>query len=128
MCMAAIAIVEDHQDIAELLRILLHDPHNVETFSTGESFLKAFRPDAFDLVLLDMTLTDMEGTDVFLTIRKQDSRVPVVAVTARAHPGDKRKAMELGFCDYLVKPFSDLIELRETILRHIGRCDTSDAA
>jgi two-component system, OmpR family, response regulator len=126
--MATIAIVEDHEDIAELLKILLDGAHNVKTFHTGASFLQSLRTNTFELILLDMTLTDMEGEEVFLAIRAHDRHVPVVAVTARAHPGQRQKALDMGFCDYLIKPFSDLPELRESILRHLGRCDSNEAA
>jgi CheY-like chemotaxis protein len=70
-------------------------------------------------VLLDISLPEMDGTDVLRWIREQDGLrdVPVVALTAHAMAGDREKYLAIGFNDYLTKPILDESILLETIAR-----------
>ncbi len=72
-----------------------------------------------DLVLLDISLPEMDGTEVLRWIRDQEELkdVPVVALTAHAMAGDREKYLAKGFNDYVTKPIVDESILLETIAR-----------
>ena len=122
--MARIALIDDHEDTLELLRLVLQNRQNHEFVAYGapEEFLRQFRPCVFDLVLVDLHMPGCDGFETFRRIREKDQSVPVVAVTAQANPKEKDRALRAGFCDYFVKPILDLEEFRAKIYSHIGEC------
>jgi DNA-binding response OmpR family regulator len=122
--MARIAIIDDHEDTLELLRLVLqnHQNHEFVAYGASEEFLRQFRPRAFDLVLVDLHMPGCDGFETFWRIRERDDSVPVVAVTAQRNPKEKDRALRAGFCDYFVKPILDLEEFRAKIYSHIGKC------
>ncbi len=107
--MARILIVEDEQDLAGLLLYNLRaEGHSTEVASTGAaaiSRLKTFRP---ELVLLDLMLPDISGTEVARMIREtpDHKRTPIIMVTAKGQEADRVRGLEVGADDYVVKPFS----------------------
>jgi CheY-like chemotaxis protein len=122
--MARIAIIDDHEDTLELLRLILqnHQKHQFIPYRDPQEFLRQFRPCTFDLVLVDLHMPGCDGFEAFRRIRERDRSVPVVAVTAIASPSEKDRALRAGFCDYFVKPILDLEEFRSKIYSHIGEC------
>lgn len=109
-------VVEDEPDIAALVAYqLAHAGYGVRTASTGEQALRALDTDPPDLVILDLMLPQLSGTDVLRTIRSRGEtrRLPVVILTARDEEEDKVEGFELGADDYIAKPFSP----RELVLR-----------
>jgi two-component system phosphate regulon response regulator PhoB len=114
--MARILIVEDEQDLAGLVEYNLRTAgFETETASTGASGLAKARARVPDLVLLDLMLPDVAGSEV-LRMLKGDSelrKVPVVIVSAKGQESDRIQGLEAGADDYVVKPFS----VRELMLR-----------
>ena len=117
--MATILIVEDEESLAEPLAYLLQK----EGFDTllaadGPSALEQFNDDHVDLVLLDLMLPGMSGTDVCRKLRAE-SDVPIIMVTARDSEIDKVVGLELGADDYVTKPYStrELIARIRAVLR-----------
>jgi len=114
--MARILIVEDEQDIVDLLRFNLRQAgHDPEVATTGEEALSQIARARPDLVLLDLMLPDLPGTEICRRI-KGDARtrhVPVIMVTARGEEVDRLVGFELGADDFVTKPFS----VRELLLR-----------
>jgi two-component system, OmpR family, phosphate regulon response regulator PhoB len=114
--MARILIVEDESDILHTLDYNLRQAgHEVYTAARGQEGLAAARRWRPDLVLLDLMLPDIPGTEVCKAIR-QDPQVKdtaVVMLTARAEEVDRVVGFELGADDYVAKPFS----VRELLLR-----------
>jgi two-component system phosphate regulon response regulator PhoB len=111
-----ILVVEDEPDIQELLRFnLAQAGWTVETASTGNEALASLRSHAPDLVVLDLMLPDVSGTDICREIRSDPrlADLPVVMLTARAEEVDRVVGFELGADDYVTKPFSP----RELVLR-----------
>jgi len=113
---ATILVVDDERDLQNLLDFNLRQA-GFETVlaSTGEQALQAVRRRVPDLVLLDLMLPDLPGTEVCRQV-KSDPRtraVPVVMLTARGEELDRVVGFELGADDYVVKPFS----MRELVLR-----------
>jgi len=114
-----IAVVEDNPDNRLLVQALLEDKYALLEYETGAEALEGILAEVPDLVLLDISLPDMDGTDVLRWIREQDKLegLPVVAVTAHAMAGDREKFLSKGFNDYLTKPIVDESVLLETIAR-----------
>jgi two-component system phosphate regulon response regulator PhoB len=122
--MARILVIEDEQDLGSLLEYNLktdgHEPEVVRTGAAAVSRYRTFKP---DLVLLDLMLPDISGSEVARLIREGDSRrVPIIMVTARGEEADRVKGLELGADDYVVKPFSvkELLLRVKNVLRRQG--------
>ena len=108
-----ILIVEDDSNIRELLRLYLtQEGYAVETAQDGGEGLRSFKLLHPDLVLLDLMMPVMDGTQVIREIRAV-SKTPVIMLTAKAETFDKVTGLELGADDYVTKPF----EMRELIAR-----------
>ncbi|MBV7282539.1 MULTISPECIES: response regulator transcription factor [Corynebacterium] len=117
--MTRILIVEDEESLAEPLAFLLaKEGFEVSTAVDGPSALVEFHKKDIDIVLLDLMLPGMSGTDVCKQIR-QSSQVPVIMVTARDSEIDKVVGLELGADDYVTKPYSsrELIARIRAVLR-----------
>ncbi|WKD62076.1 Sensory transduction protein regX3 [Corynebacterium ciconiae DSM 44920] len=120
--MTRILIVEDEESLAEPLAFLLaKEGFEVVTASDGPSALVEFNNNDIDIVLLDLMLPGMSGTDVCKQLR-QSSQVPVIMVTARDSEIDKVVGLELGADDYVTKPYSsrELIARIRAVLRRGG--------
>jgi two-component system sensor histidine kinase/response regulator len=107
--MKKIAVVEDNPDNRLLVRVMLEDRFKVTTYETGFDALEGLKHDIPDLVLLDISLPHMDGTEVLRRLRTDSAlcRVPVIALTAHAMAGDREKYLGAGFNDYVSKPIVD---------------------
>ena len=102
--MQTVLVVEDERDIRELLRRYLERAGMaVLAAATGAEALDLLESDRPDLVLLDLGLPDIDGTEVLATARPD---VPVVVLTARTDVADRIAGLRAGADDYVVKPFS----------------------
>ncbi len=111
--MPNVLVVEDERDIRELLRRYLERAGlSVLTTGSGAEAIALAHGGTADLVLLDLGLPDVEGTEVLSEIREA-STIPVVVLTARSDLQDRIQGLELGADDYVTKPFSP----REVVLR-----------
>jgi two-component system phosphate regulon response regulator PhoB len=114
--MARILVIEDEKDIQDILEYNLRQAgHKVSLATTGQDGLKLAREKKPDLVLLDLMLPDMSGTEVCKAL-KQDTvtrDVQVLILTAKGEEIDRVVGFEIGADDYVVKPFS----VRELVLR-----------
>jgi DNA-binding response OmpR family regulator len=102
-----VLIVEDDAVQAETVGMLLrHDGYTVETASTGAAALERVHGvPGPDLVLLDVQLPDLSGTEIARRIRAASS-VPIILLTARRQESDKVTGLDAGADDYIIKPFS----------------------
>ena len=117
--MTTVLIVEDEESLAEPLAFLLgKEGFTVLIAGDGPTALDEFANNDVDIVLLDLMLPGMSGTDVCRQLRKT-STVPVIMVTARDSEVDKVVGLELGADDYVTKPFShrELVARIRAILR-----------
>src|SRR5688500_5045760 len=89
---------------------LSREGYHVETTADGESALERAASEAFDLVLLDVMLPQMNGLDVLRELRRRGVEVPVIMLTARGQIVDKVVGLKLGADDYVTKPF-EMVEL-----------------
>ena len=119
-------LIEDDPAVAAgIVDALTGAGHDVRHEGTGSAGLEAARAAAPDLVVLDLGLPDMDGTDVCRGIRTF-STVPIIVVSARSEEIDRVLALEMGADDFLVKPFG----IRELIarIRAVTRRTSTDAA
>lgn len=115
-----ILIVEDDISIAELIRDYLEiNGMQAEIAYTGRTGLELARSKAFDLVLLDLMLPEMDGFEVLKRIRETRD-TPVLLVSARREDIDKIRGLGLGADDYITKPFSPG-ELVARVNAHLAR-------
>ena len=120
-----IAVVEDNPDNRLLVSALLGDDYEIDEYETGKEAVEGIDESTPDLVLLDISLPEMDGTEVLAWIREQDglSDLPVIALTAHAKAGDREKYLAEGFDDYVTKPIVDESVLLDAIDRWLNRTD-----
>lgn len=111
--MRTIAIVEDNEDNRLLLKGILEDFFRLIEFENGADALAALPAESVDLVLLDISLPEMDGVEVLGKIRAIPAlrQIPAIALTAHAMAGDRARFLNAGFDDYVSKPIVD-----ETVL------------
>ncbi|MGW0516668.1 response regulator [Crossiella sp. NPDC003009] len=123
--MTRVLIVEDEESFADPLAFLLRkEGFATAVATTGQEALEEFDRNGADIVLLDLMLPGMSGTDVCKALR-QRSAVPVIMVTARDSEIDKVVGLELGADDYVTKPYSarELIARIRAVLRRGGESE-----
>ena len=113
-------VVEDEVQTGEYLRQGLAEAgFVVDLAANGLDGHHLAMSEAYDLIVLDVMLPDVDGWRILETIRKTDKSVPVLFLTARDSVADRVKGLELGADDYLVKPFAfaELLARVRTLLR-----------
>jgi len=112
-----VLVVEDEQDIAGLIKHTLERSGDgqVEIVGSGDAALRAVNEQTPDLVILDLNLPVLSGTEVcrILRGRPATANVPIIMLTARTGEADRVTGLDLGADDYVTKPFS----LRELAAR-----------
>jgi CheY-like chemotaxis protein len=107
-----ILYVDDEADLRELAQFSLEiDPDiEVTTASSGADALEFLRTNAVDVVLLDVMMPKMDGPTVLATLQANESpKAPVIFVTARALPDERRRLLDLGAIDVITKPFDPML-------------------
>lgn len=120
--MSRILIVEDEESFSDPLSYLLEkEGFEVAVAADGNDALGVFERDGADLILLDLMLPGMSGTEVCRQVR-QRSNVPVIMLTAKDSEIDKVVGLELGADDYVTKPYSsrELVARVRAVLRRQG--------
>lgn len=121
-----ILIVEDEEKIARFVELeLLHEGYQVGKAADGRTGLSMAESGAYDLVLLDVMLPGLSGTEVLRRLRKT-SQIPVILLTARDGVMDRVSGLDLGADDYITKPFfiEELLARIRGALRKKGRSTT----
>lgn len=125
--MTLVLVVDDDQDLAEMLGIVLTGAGiDVDLVSRGDEALEAFRNNPPDLVLLDVMLPGLDGIEVCKQIRAE-SMVPIVMLSAKGDTHDVVRGLEAGADDYMVKPFRHQSELVARIRTRLRRTNTDVA-
>lgn len=126
--MTRILVVEDEKSFSDPLSFMLRkEGYDVLIAEDGEAAIAEFESQPTDLILLDLMLPQMSGTDVCRMIR-QVSRVPIIMLTAKDSELDKVLGLELGADDYVTKPFSahELLARIRAVLRRNADDPRSD--
>lgn len=121
--MPTLAVVEDNADNRLLLQALLGDRFDLVEYENGADALRGIAGSPPDLVLLDISLPGMDGTEILRRMRADDTMrsLPVIALTAHAMAGDKEKYLAAGFDDYVTKPIVDENKLFDAIQGLLGK-------
>ncbi|GGK29832.1 DNA-binding response regulator [Pilimelia terevasa] len=117
--MARVLVVEDEESFSDALSYMLRkEGFEVSVAATGTAALTEFDRTGADIVLLDLMLPEMAGTEVCRQLR-QRSAVPIIMVTARDSEIDKVVGLEIGADDYVTKPYSprELVARIRAVLR-----------
>ncbi|XCB30996.1 response regulator transcription factor [Arcanobacterium hippocoleae] len=121
--MTKVLLVEDDSAISEpLVRALTREGYDVVPVGTGEAALAQMNS-AFDLVVLDLGLPDMDGLDVARKARQDGKSFPILILTARAEEVDMVVGLDAGADDYVTKPFrlaELLARVRALLRRSVG--------
>jgi two-component system cell cycle response regulator DivK len=104
-----IALVEDNPDNRLLARAILEELYEIDEYGTGPDALAGMHADPPELVLLDISLPAMDGTEVLRRMREDETlrALPVIALTAHAMSGDRDRYLSMGFDAYVTKPIVD---------------------
>ena len=127
--MTRIMVVDDDQDLAEMLAIVLNgDGMEVDLVGRGDQVMEVFHQSPPDLVLLDLMLPGLDGIEVCKLIRAE-SMMPIVMLTAKGDTTDVVKGLEAGADDYIVKPFqtSELLARIKARLRRVATAPSSSS-
>jgi DNA-binding response OmpR family regulator len=120
--MATVLVVEDERDIRELLRRFLERAGcSVLTTASGAEALHLIATSHVDLVLLDLGLPDVDGTEI---LKEASPGIPVIILTARSDTQDRISGLQMGADDYVVKPFSPtevVLRVKAVLSRSLGR-------
>ncbi|HEY7400307.1 MAG TPA: response regulator [Actinomycetota bacterium] len=108
-----ILIVEDHQTMRRAMRLVLEPEYDVVEAADGANAVDLVRAEPPDLVLLDLNLPGVSGSEVLATLKgdRATADVPVIVVTATGEE-DRARVTKLGADGYFTKPFSPLALLR----------------
>ena len=123
--MSMILIVEDENSIGEIVELNLKlANHNVTRVTTAEEALELINNgSSFDVAILDIMLPGMDGIQLCGEIRKKDSQMGVIMLSAKSQERDKVTALSTGADDYITKPFGvqELVARVESLLRRVKR-------
>lgn len=117
-----VLIVDDEPIVREVLeRYLSRDGYEVATAEDGQAALEAFATEQPDLVLLDLMLPLLPGSEVLVRIRDR-SDTPVIMLTAKGQEDDRIEGLDIGADDYITKPFSpkEVVSRVRAVLRRSG--------
>lgn len=129
--MKKILLVEDDPDIYRLLSLHLSTPeYGLEVWDMGmDAYTQAFTRQ-FDLLILDINLPDVDGFEICRAVRRRDTQMPIMMLSARSDEADKLTAFDIGADDYITKPFGvkELLARVKALLRRAesGKDASSD--
>lgn len=120
--MTRIAVVEDNADNRLLVDAMIGARYELVEYASGQEALDGIRFQKPDVILLDISLPGMDGTEVLAQLRADErtAAIPVIALTAHAMGGDRELFLALGFNDYVSKPITDEDTLVNAIERLAG--------
>ena len=119
-----VLVIDDDANICQLLRLYLEkEGYRVECAYQGAQGLEVFNARSPRLLILDIMLPGMDGLSLCETIRRGDSDIGIIIVSAKGQESDKIRGLSIGADDYITKPFSvsELIARLEALTRRIHR-------
>lgn len=109
-----ILLVEDEESLQDIIKLNLElEGYEVSAVNNGRIALEEFAAKRFDLVILDVMLPEVDGFTICQTIRLDNSKIPILFLTAKSTAEDRVFGLKIGGDDYLTKPFN----LDEFLLR-----------
>lgn len=119
-----VLVVEDDKSITKIIKDNLEDNDYItETLNSGLTALKRIKDEDFDLLILDLSLPDIDGLQVCTRLREFDPVLPIMILTARGNEMDRVMGLELGADDYMTKPFGikELVARVRALIRRSER-------
>lgn len=119
-----VLIVEDEQELAKLIRVSIKDYFNrVIIASDGLIGLEKFRSFKPDIVISDITMPSLDGLEMCKKIKEQNSKIPIVILSAYSQKEKLLKAIDIGINKYFIKPFDpeEFIEYLKTLANSINK-------
>ena len=118
--MFRVAIIDDHEDTRSLLRLWLEREYEISDYSNVGQLLADLSEKNFHLLLLDLKLRTVDGSEVLKTIKTMPGRPRpvIIALTASAFNSDRERALAAGFDDFITKPI-DAAKLQGTIQKYL---------
>lgn len=108
-----ILYIDDNRLLADGVKKTLSDDYMVDLVHTGQEGIERARSVAYNLILLDLSLPDIQGFDVCTTLRKAKINTPILVVSAQKEPSTSVQLLNCGADDYVTKPFnSDVLKAR----------------
>jgi DNA-binding response OmpR family regulator len=118
---AHILLVDDNPKMLEVVEVRLRAlGHRTTMAHDGEAALEVFARDKPDLVLLDVTMPDLNGYQACRALKRLDASTPVIFLTGKNEPADRFWALQSGADDFLNKPVDPAVVVR-TITEHLDR-------
>ncbi len=117
-------LAEDERSLSDaLVRVFASEKYEVDAVYDGESALDYALSGIYDVILLDILMPKMKGTEVLRELRKREVATPVLMLTALSSSEDKVAGLDLGADDYLTKPFSisELLARVRALIRRRGQ-------
>ncbi len=125
--MKDILIIEDEHDIADLITLHLKSQgHRVTHFDNGKIGYSYAISNTWDIMILDLNLPGLSGTEVCQKVRAKDLNKPILMLTANSEEDDKVQGLNIGADDYMTKPFS-VKELMARVNAMVRRSDIQTA-
>ena len=118
-----VLVVDDERELRDLLGAMLRqEGYEVDVVGDGAEALEALRMRHYDVVLMDCQMPGVDGYQATAELRRREAggrRTPVIAMTAQAMDGDRRRCLEAGMDDYISKPMrrAELTEVLERWVR-----------
>ena len=115
-----VLVVDDGEENRRLIELVLRRAGaKVTTAANGRQAIRALSRQAFDLVLMDMQMPEMDGYEATTLIRQAGDMVPIIALTGNAMRGDQERCMQAGCTDFLTKPVN-VDRLLSTAAKHVA--------
>ncbi len=112
--MPKLLVVDDEQNIRSMIRKYAEfDGYTVDEADDGMEAVRMFKKGAYDLIIMDVMMPELDGFSACREIRRSDVQTPIIMLSARGEEYDRIHGFELGVDDYVVKPFSP----RELMMR-----------
>lgn len=105
-----VLIVDDDESVQSVLyKVIVSNGIDAKVVSSGEEALVQTKRYAFDLILLDINMRDMDGFEVVQTLRRQGIKTPIIIVSGRKEDYDTLYGLDIGADDYITKPFNPIV-------------------
>ncbi|OVE80975.1 hypothetical protein BVY04_04385 [bacterium M21] len=108
------AVVEDNPDNRILVRAILEEFYDVVDYEDGRSAILGITTTPPDLILMDISLPEMDGVEILCKLREDQElkKIPAIALTAFAMEGDRERFLNAGFEEYIAKPIDEDLLLK----------------
>lgn len=118
--MKKILIVEDEKPLARVMGLKLNSAgYATTTVFSGEEALAILAKEGFDLIILDLVMSKVDGFGVLLKLNEKGIKTPVIVASNLSQREDMEKAKKLGAVDYFVKSDITLVEIVNKVKRHL---------